>query len=86
MASVADVSAEIAAVRVSIRRALELMDDPELPADDLAKLGALVVAGTRAVAYLVRTRHVMGLIESAGLDTIIAKALDQLSDTVDLEL
>jgi hypothetical protein len=62
------------------------MDEDTLSAEDLARLGSLVIAGSRAVAYLVRTRHVMGLIESAGLETVIAMALDQLSDTVDVEL
>lgn len=80
---------EIALARVILRRVtgrLTTADPAVLDLEDLARLAALALAGTRTVARLLRDQRALSGDAADGFAGAIAQALDEFSTEIGLEL
>lgn len=80
---------EIALARVILRRVvgkLTVTDPAVLDIEDLSKLAALSLAGTRTVARLLRDQRALSGDAADGFAGAIAQALDELSTEIGIQL
>jgi len=79
-------SDEIAIARLTLHRAVTLLDSPDLDIADLAHLAGLVLSGTRIVARLLRDQRAISGTSADGIAGAIAQALDEMGTEWGLSL